>query len=177
MTRTTLTLKTARPTKQVVQTPQKPTFHLLPDREQYDLLKTIGTVDYDPHRANMKRNTNNWVVINCDREITRYYRWWLEKELHIRLNQPSWDAHISVVRGERISQDVYDDMWKRQQGRKVNIEYEHGQIYKAEDLKNGGWFYWLRARCAAISEVRDELGLPVKYPNMAGHITIGRSYY
>lgn len=133
-----------------------------------------GKVVYDPNRGYMKSNTTNWCVIELDREITRYYRWWLQKERHIILQQPAWDAHISIVRGERLTTEQMK-MWKKQQNRLVDFVYEHGDIQVSKDKDAPGHFYWIRVDCPAVDEIRNELGLVASWKYH--HITIGRTYY
>ena len=133
-----------------------------------------GKVVYDPKRGDMRANTTNWCVIELDREITRYYRWWLQKERHIILQQPAWDAHISVVRGERLTPEQMK-MWKKQQGRIVDFVYEHGDIQVSKDKDAPGHFFWIRVDCPAVDEIRTELGLVASWKYH--HITIGRTYY
>jgi hypothetical protein len=133
-----------------------------------------GRVIYDPHRGTMKSNTNWWCVIDVDKEITRYYRWWLLKEKHLILNQPAWDAHISVVRGERRVQQN-QNLWKKHHGRKVKFKYEHGDIQVSKDKDAPGWFHWIRVDCPVVDEIREELGLIASWKYH--HLTIGRTYY
>lgn len=133
-----------------------------------------GRIVYDPHRGTMKRDTNNWCVIEVDREITRYNRWWLQKEKHIILQQPAWDAHISVVRGERI-RPQYRDFWKKRHGQRVEFTYEHGDIQVSKDNDAPGYFHWIRVDCPAVDEIREELGLIASWKYH--HMTVGRTYY
>jgi len=133
-----------------------------------------GIVRYDPHRGTMKSNTKNWCVIDVDREITRYNRFWLQREKHIILQQPAWDAHISVVRGERLSPKA-QKLWKKYEGKRVPIRYEHGDIQMSKDQDQPGWFYWIRVDCPFVDEIRQELGLITSWKYH--HITIGRTYY
>jgi hypothetical protein len=133
-----------------------------------------GRIVYDPHRGTMKQGTNWWCVIEIDREITRYYRWWLQKEKHILLQQPAWDAHISVVRGERSVQKNLAQ-WKKRHGQRVEFKYEHGDIQVSKDKDAPGWFHWIRVDCPAVDEIREELGLIASWKYH--HATIGRTYY
>jgi hypothetical protein len=132
-----------------------------------------GTIIYDPHRAGMKRDIDGWCIIAADREITRYYRWWLQKERHILLDQPSWDAHISVVRGELRA--TRHQNWKRRAAMKVNFKYQHGDVQTTKDADRPGTFYWIRVDCPAVDEIRTELGLPTSWKYH--HMTIGRTHY
>lgn len=133
-----------------------------------------GKVVYDPKRGDMKNNTTNWCVIELDREITRYYRWWLQRERHIILQQPAWDAHISIIRGEKLTPEQMK-LWKKHQGRKVEFVYEHGDIQISKDKDAPGHFYWIRVDCPVVDEIRQELGLVASWKYH--HITIGRTYY
>ncbi len=133
-----------------------------------------GRIIYDPHRGTMKANTNWWCVIDVDKEITRYYRWWLRYEKHIILQQPAWDAHISVVRGERAVQKNAA-VWKKHHGRKVKFRYEHGDIQISKDKDAPGYFHWIRVDCPVVDEIREELGLIASWKYH--HLTIGRTYY
>lgn len=130
-----------------------------------------GQIIYEPFRGEMKTSPW-WCIVDCDREITRYYRWWLQREKHIHLQQPSWDAHISIVRGEStVKQSA---AWKKYHKQKVLFEYEHGAIRSAPDKDQPGTFYWIDVECPMLSEIRRELGLPVGF---RFHLTIGRTYY
>lgn len=129
---------------------------------------TEGRIIYDPPRPGMKRNTDRWVIASVDREITRYYRWWVKKHYFIDLCQPSWDAHVSVVRGEFVRPE-YNELWKRLHNQKIKIEY--GAVPKQVDTKPHFWY--ISAYAPEIDAIRGELGLRT---NFSYHITIGRTY-
>ena len=44
-------------------------------------LTGTGIIRYDPPRPGLKTRIKWWCVVDIDREITRYYRWWVKKEL------------------------------------------------------------------------------------------------
>lgn len=132
-----------------------------------------GRIVYDPNRPGMKSVQPWWCIVEVDREITRYYRWWLQKEQGIILQQPAWDAHISVVRGEVACSRV-PHLWKKHHHDRVSFEYDHGLIRKVADKDQPGWFYWIDVDCPQLSKLRADLGLPVGW---RFHITIGRTYY
>ncbi|MGZ8924510.1 MAG: hypothetical protein ACXW2E_01375 [Nitrososphaeraceae archaeon] len=145
-----------------------------------DYHKGHGFLQYDPYRGEMKHRTNWWCVINVDREITRYYRWWLSFEKHIHLQQPAWDAHISCVRGERPSPE-YLDLWKKYQGERVEFLYKFNNIRvdrsqrtdeRAKDAV-GGLYYFIDILCPRLDEIRAELGLRTGFNY---HLTVGRTY-
>ena len=134
-------------------------------------LRGTGRIVYDPFRAG--KFDPNWCVVEVDTEITRYYRYWLQKEKHIILQKPSWDAHISVVRGERRA-NKYPQLWKKYHGQKVDFLYEHGVVRCARDKDQPGLFYWVDVECPLLNKIRTELDLPT---GMRFHVTIGRTYY
>ena len=74
-----------------------------------------GKIIYDPYRPGLKKNNKGWCIVTIDPEITRYYRWWIINRFHIKeLKQPSWDAHISIIRGEKdIISDEVKPLWKK----------------------------------------------------------------
>jgi hypothetical protein len=136
-------------------------------------LKGQGVLKYDPPRGDMRSNTKGWLIVDVDRELTRYYRSWLKREKHIHLELPAWNAHISLVAGAPIHPSK-QHLWKKYQGKKLLFSYEHGDICKSKDTKAKGWYYWIRAACPEGTEIRRELGLT---PYETFHITIGRTYY
>lgn len=142
------------------------------------LLPGSGKIIYDPHRANMKRRTTGWCIVEVDREITRYYRYWLDKKLNPlgitgqELKQPSWDAHISVVRGEKLRPSV-EHLWKKYHGQQVDFEYDHSYVRCEPDKKLGGHYYWVDVYSPFLDEIRKELQLPVGWKL---HLTVGRTY-
>lgn len=145
-----------------------------------DILCGTGIIQYNPARPGMKHRTDWWCVVKVNKELTRYYRWWLEYEKHLHLQPPSWDAHISVVRGER-PRPAFVDGWKKYQGEKVDFTYQHGSIridrsQRTDDkAKNaiGGEYYFIDVMCPRLDEIRSELGLKVGFNY---HFTIARSY-
>lgn len=133
-----------------------------------------GVIKFDPYRAGMKRRTDYWSIVQVDREITRYYRWWLKREKHIHLDQPSWDAHISLVRGEKSASKVWDEFKQRYDGQKIDFLYEHGNYRCHPDGNLGGFFYWVDVECPQLDRIRKEMNLPRGF---RFHITVGRTYY
>lgn len=136
---------------------------------------SVGTVIYDPHRGRMKNRTAWWCVIEVDKEITRYYRWWICKQYWGRdileyewLCDPSWDAHISIVRGECPRTPELRSFWKRHHGEEVTFNYAH---YPIQGWKQHIW--QVDVWCPEISYIRYELGLPT-YDTY--HLTVGRTW-
>jgi hypothetical protein len=133
--------------------------------------KSIGKIIYDPFRAN--KFQPHWCIVEVDKEITRYYRDWLRREQHLILEEPSWNAHVSVVRGEG-KQITQPTSWKQYHNTKIQFCYEHGRIISKIDPKQPGKFYWIEVECPLLVKIRKDLGLPVGWKM---HITIGRTYY
>ena len=128
---------------------------------------STGIIQYDPPRPGMKRRTEWWAIIKVDREITRYYRWWVMNRYWIDLKQPAWDAHISIVRGEKPSKNKMH-LWKKYHGQLVEFKYSHN-VFQAEKPE----FWVVEVDCPMVRQIRREFGFP---SNWNSHITIGRTY-
>lgn len=143
------------------------------------LLKGTGVLIYDPHRPGMKSKTDWWIVVNTDSEICRYYRWWVYRRYMLELQQPSWGAHVSVLRGGKPEPDKMH-LWKKYQGEKIDFEYSYN-VRHSGDTTGGDRpdvFWFVDVWSNRLNEIRDELGFtlefagkPIKY-----HITVGRTY-
>ncbi len=136
---------------------------------------SVGTVIYDPPRGAMKNRTDWWCVIEADKEITRYYRWWIRQRFWAGtaldpdwLCSPSWDAHISIVRGERPRTPEARALWKKYNGEKVEFKYAHYPIQGWKD-----YIWQIDVWCPEINYIRWELGLPT-YDTY--HLTVGRTW-
>jgi hypothetical protein len=128
--------------------------------------KSTGKIVYDPPRPGMKRRTQGWCVVNVDREITRYYRWLICKNVPgLRLHAPAWDAHISIVRGERLPEDL-KHLWKRYHKHITEFEYSH-EVYQ------NGHFWFVKVRAPHLKAIRDEFRLPSDW---SLHLTVGRTW-
>lgn len=122
----------------------------------------IGTLVYDPERTGLKRRSGPWwLVLETDDEITRYYRWWVQRELGVTLNKQAWRAHITVIEG---TEPPNKSAWLKYANQIFEFDYEH-------ELMVGGPFYWLNVECDPLLAIRVELGLPTFYPL---HLTVGR---
>lgn len=129
---------------------------------------TTGKIVYDPPRPGMKRRTERWVIASVDREITRYYREMVRKRFFLDLCEPSWNAHVSIVRGENIRPE-FQALWKRMHGKTVQIQYD----IDVKQVPSKPHFWYVSAYAPEIDEIRGELGLRT---NFSYHLTIGRTY-
>jgi len=136
--------------------------------------KGSGIIRYDPHRFGMKNKTEWWAILQIDKEITRYYRWWIKKEYWVDLKQPSWDAHISIIRGER-PYPQHQHLWKKYNGQRVEFEYRHFVRRSGDSNPNQPNYYWfVDVRSPFLTNIRDEFTFP---SNWNFHITVGRTWY
>lgn len=135
--------------------------------------KSRGRIKYDPPRGQMTKKTKWWAVLNVDREITRYYRWWVMNRFWINLHQPSWDAHVSIIRGEK-PEDHLMHLWKKYDGHWVDFEYSHNVRRSGDTNIDRPDHYWfVEVRCPFLKQIREELNRP---SNWSLHLTIGRTY-
>lgn len=149
------------------------------------MIRGTGRIKYDPPRGDMKRRTKGWCIIEVDREITRYFRWFIDREIFNKtgvegygLCQPSWDAHISIIRGEgdlsKVPANKLKKLWKKYDGQIVEFYYS----VKVHNVGKNGFagdnFFWsVEVICEAGKAIREELGLPSHW-NF--HLTVGREY-
>lgn len=122
----------------------------------------------------MKGRTKWWAVLNVDTEITRYYRWWVKRRYWLDLHKPSWDAHISIIRGEKPKHNLLH-LWKKYDGMQVEFSYKH-EVRQSGDTT--GWdrpsHYWfVDVDCPFLIDIRREMKRPCDW-NL--HLTIGRTY-
>lgn len=140
------------------------------DRVWIDSFVSTGRIVYDPPRGQMKRRTQWWCVIDVDREITRYFRWWVERRYGTILYKPSWDAHISVVRGEKPAQALLP-LWKKYH--KQNADFECSLHVKQSSLPDKHYYWYVSIHCPIADQIRSELQLKTGWTH---HLTIGRIY-
>lgn len=149
------------------------------------MIRGTGKIKYDPPRGDMKRKTKGWCIIEVDREITRYYRWFIDREIFNKtgvegygLCQPSWDAHISIIRGEgdlsKVPANKLAKLWKKYDGQTVEFYYSPKVHNVGKNGFAGDNFFWsVEVVCDFGKEIREELGLPSHW-NF--HLTVGREY-
>jgi hypothetical protein len=129
----------------------------------------------------MKRDTDWWLVVNCDPEIARYYRWWTDKANNplafeeANLKKPIWRPHISVIRGERPRVDLRH-FWKKYEGKEITFKY--GLIVhnsgETETRKSPDVHWYINCECTELDDIRKELGLWRGFEKY--HLTVGKSY-
>lgn len=135
--------------------------------------KAKGIIKYDPYRGKMKSKTDWWAVANTDAEITRYYRWWVYNRYWLKLDPPSWGAHVSIIRGEKPEPHLMH-LWKKYDGHEIEYEYNHN-VRQSGDTTGGDrpdCFWFVDVKCPFLKQIRDELNRP---SNWNFHLTIGRT--
>lgn len=156
--------------------------------------KSSGIIKYDPHRFGMKNRTEWWAVLEVDKEITRYYRHWIDKDVfnplgldhdgmskavrerypYKKLQPPSWDAHVSIIRGEKPRHDLMH-LWKKYDGMEVDFLYKHHPRFSGDTTggDRGDHYWFVEVFCPKLLEIREELNRPT---NWKLHMTVGRTY-
>lgn len=140
------------------------------------LLKGNGVLVYDPPRPGMK-NTDWWIVLNTDPEICRYYRWWVWNRYMVDLKQPSWNAHISVLRGAKPRADKIH-LWKKYQGEKIEFEYSPNVRQQGDTTGDLGHHWFVDVWSERLGDIRNELGFKtvIDGKKIKYHLSIGRTY-
>lgn len=131
--------------------------------------ESYGKIIYDPRRPGLKKKNKWWTIVTVDREITRYFRWQVLWNWGIKLNQPSWDAHVSIIRGEKPRSHEKMKLWKKYHGQKVKFRYSNRVINAADKPQ----FWFVEIDCPMLRQIRDEFGVP---SNWKSHLTVGRTW-
>lgn len=126
------------------------------------MLRSYGTLRYDPTMKGQKVRESYWMILTCDEEITRYYAWLLLKQHCVTLRRPAWRTHVSVIRNERIKTP---SKWGWGNGKKVEFQYD-------PTVLTNGIHYWMRVTCDKMLELREWYGLP-RTPYRPLHLTLG----
>jgi len=133
------------------------------------MFESYGKIIYDPARPGLKKKNKWWSIITVDREITRYFRWHVLWNWGIKLHQPSWDAHISIIRGEKPRTQEKMKLWKKYQGQKITFKYSNLVMNVPEKPQ----FWFVEVDCPMVRQIRDEFGVA---SNWRSHLTIGRTW-
>ena len=136
------------------------------------MFKSEGKIIYDPYRGSMKKRIEWWCVLEVDKEITRYLRYKIRKTQGLILQPPSWDAHISVVRGEQPLQHL-KKRWKEYHNETLEFEYSNVVRKTGETDRHNQTsdFWFVDVEAPKLKQIRKEFGLPFDW-NL--HLTIGK---
>lgn len=140
------------------------------DYDMKEYIEIEGVIRYDPPRVGMKKNTDFWCILELPHELVKYYQYFVKTDLHIPLADPSWGAHVSIVRGETPPKP---ELWKKYDGKRVKIRY-YPYIHVKKDPKKAGLYCFIDFEVPFFRKIRAELGLQSKY---TFHFTIGRTHY
>lgn len=153
-------------------------------------LKCQGKIVFDPVPLmgdTEKMFKDNWVIITVPghdgKDLGDYYRYLLHKRfcMHVhtsisdnltetkynyfglRLQHPAWGSHISVCRGEKVSNwKFFKDKYNGQ-----NIEFEY-----SISPKTNGIHWWLKVKCEKALDIREDMGLS-RNGKWGLHLTLG----
>lgn len=133
-----------------------------------DVLETEGKIIFDPTAIkdpSGKMFKEGWVICSLECDITSYYSWFLEKIHGIKLQRPAWGAHISIVRGENVKNDVWSQIKEKYHQKPLKFVYEVSP-------KTNGEHWWLKVTCEDFFLIRKELCLN-PFPKFPYHLTLG----
>lgn len=134
----------------------------------------MATLESDPTQGSQFDRW--WLIARGCNGLAAYYREMIAHRFDIRLLQPSFMSHISVISGERPKKNIQD--WKAFDKKKMAFSYSH-------DVFTNGEFWWLRIHSPEMNDLREHFGLcragiktangflNGKYPL---HLTIGKTH-
>jgi len=129
------------------------------------MFKSTAKVLYDPYRPGLRKiRPGSLIVADVDPNIAKYYRWWVDKQLHLKLQNTAWLPHITVFDGKTPLSKEQMALWNKHQHERIHFEYNN-------EIEQHWKFWVLPVESKRLKEIRQELGLPT---NKNFHITIGR---
>ena len=131
------------------------------------MLTSAGTLRYSPALLGGGQE-KWWLVMDCDREIGRYYRSLYEMHWNrCRKIQPSsWAEHVTIIRNEEPP-EANKKLWLKYDG--LSVDFSYSPNTQSDDL-----YVWLSVHCPFLLDIREELGLP-RDPLYPLHLTVGNS--
>src|SRR4051812_41628495 len=100
-----------------------------------DVMKTPGDL------------SKNWIILRCCDDLVNYYQYWLNKR-GVAISKSSWKAHLSIVRGEKMSKQIFSN-WIKENGNKVSFEYD-------DELRCNDAFIWVNCWSPELNELRGQ---------------------
>jgi len=113
------------------------------------MFKGKGEIYFYPKKYSNKA----WAILNCDQELVEYYTSFFCKRFGIhKLQKPKHGSHITVIREEEISDEVYDTLWGKNQYKEIEFQYSN-------EIKTNGEHIWLPVISEELLNLREEMGL------------------
>ncbi len=128
-----------------------------------NLYKAKGTLHY---------SEGKWLKLHVPHSIILYYKWWINKALHVKVSTPTHGAHITVVTGKcnPITRVPYEPIvdkknWGKYENQSVSFTYD-------PYIHEGDVYFWTTVYSEELGDIREELGLPRERYHPY-HITVG----
>lgn len=132
-----------------------------------------GKITYNPKRAGLSsKHQKGWVTIEFNGSVDAMYRWFIEKDLGLKLLKPTGRPHISIIRGEV---DTFPE--KPFNGEYVDVHFDpivHTSVEIQSKKKNRNTVhFFLKTKILDKSvKIRQHFGLHTGFKNC--HLTIGK---
>lgn len=108
-----------------------------------------------------------WLIVDCDKEITRYYRHLIKSySPSIKLQASLNKSHITIIAGTHEDASNHK-LWKKFDNQIIEFDYDN-------NIKTNGIHYWLTVYCNNFEILRTELNLSPTIP-FPWHLTIGNT--
>tara|TARA_Y100000310_G_C20689909_1_gene821548 strand:+ start:1331 stop:1738 length:408 start_codon:yes stop_codon:yes gene_type:complete len=129
-------------------------------------IKSTGILIFDPKTNQTKHYRDWWLILKCDEEIAKYYRYWVQRETGIVLQRSLWGSHVSIIRGEQPVSNV--EKWNKHHKQQLEFTYYPELIHSNET------HWWIEVAIDPLSQYRKLFGLKER-PLFSFHLTIGRT--
>jgi hypothetical protein len=104
--------------------------------------------------------------MDCDSEITRYFRHMLWVSRFVKIQKPAWESHVTVIRN---IEPPNKNKWELYAGEEVEFTYDI-------ELKTAYEYFYLDVFCSRLLDIREELGF-TREPECPLHLTVGNSKF
>jgi len=113
------------------------------------IFESEGKIIVDPSIGNKYEDW--WIMAKTSNGLASFYRSLVAKRFGVRLIEPSFNSHISIITGEKPL--LNEDQWKKFHGEKITFKYSN-------EIFTNGYFFWIRVQSPEMIELREYYGLP-----------------
>lgn len=106
---------------------------------------------------------SGWIRMNPHPSIGLYYKAWIERTLHRKVNDPLHGYHVTVLNG-RYANCLQHKTWKKYHNQMIPFTY-------SPEIQNDGRSFWLPIESPTLEGIRLELDLS-PLPFWPFHITV-----
>lgn len=136
-------------------------------QKKLKLIGIQGRIEISPNREGVRKERPDLLIVKVSNDVSRYYRWFIEKRYGLELDPPCFGSHISVLDGRKaIVKSVANQQYlKSIDNKPITIKFNPDSLYRV-------WhFICLKVEEEELNVIRKTLGFTTTDKL---HITVGR---